>query len=231
MFKADFRPDGIKYEVQKIERRWVLLPPVVYRYMDKQYIEEFFDTGRLMLSSFSKFRAHADEQRGDEQEGMNLIVGAGCDKVVSAQVEVGRNSYVLCTSVHGNDELMHQFKTNGYFRITDTHYFGRAIADALNGCTDGLEGFCTYKDEHVIRKQMLPSVSLKFDLNNNIPIDMEKAAEAAIGLAGAEAFFSKRRAYENQTEYRIIWNMDHDVEGSVVIECPDALKFCEKIGK
>jgi hypothetical protein len=42
--------------------------------MNKVYIEQFFDTGKLMLSSFQKFSAHADAMKNDDNEGETSLV-------------------------------------------------------------------------------------------------------------------------------------------------------------
>lgn len=227
---AEMGGEWIDVKAPVPERRWVILQPVVYRYMDQQFIDEFFATGRLMLSSFARFQQHPDEERGDVLEGKNLVVGTAGDLTVTAQVEMGGNSLVFCTSVHGEAALMQQFRSNGYFRIVDTHFFGRAIANRLTGCTDGLEGFCTYKDHHVVQKRLPLHVAAVFDRSeDNGGPDLEKASLAVMGIAGAEAFFSKRREFAHQGEYRLIWNMDRPIDQPVFVDCPEALQYCEKV--
>jgi hypothetical protein len=211
------------------EKRWVAIPPVVYRYMPQRYIDEFFATGRLMLSSFAKFKQHADEQRGDDQEGLNVITGIGENLTVWKATQHGTHSLVLSTSVRGDEGLMRQFGCDGYFRIVETHYFGRAIGECIQGYTDGLEGFCTYKDHHLIRQKIPASIAGTI---TSVPQDdtgLEKAIAMADGLGGVEVFFSKRRQYEHQAEYRIIWNLSHEVDSSIIVECPDAIQYCEKV--
>lgn len=53
---------------------------MVYRYLDKELVNAFFNEGKLRLSSFNKFRKHSDEHRGDKDEGENLIIGNMKDK-------------------------------------------------------------------------------------------------------------------------------------------------------
>ena len=48
---------------------WGILRPPVYRFMDKQYVEQFFVDGSLRLSSFRRFSQHSDEERQDCAEG------------------------------------------------------------------------------------------------------------------------------------------------------------------
>ena len=44
--------------------------PTVVRYLEKEYVDEFFNTGTPMLASVKKFHQHTDEQRGDTEEGL-----------------------------------------------------------------------------------------------------------------------------------------------------------------
>ncbi|KFX69059.1 hypothetical protein TMS3_0116400 [Pseudomonas taeanensis MS-3] len=98
------------------ESRWILLPPVTYRYMNQIFIDEFFSTGKLMLSSFTRFSQHQDEQRSDNLEGENLVIGTAGDISITAQTGHGNKSIVLCTSVLESEDLMRQFDCDGYFR-------------------------------------------------------------------------------------------------------------------
>jgi hypothetical protein len=48
---------------------------VVYRYLPQEFVDAFFTSGRLRISTFSQFAKHADEQRADPQEGSTSIIG------------------------------------------------------------------------------------------------------------------------------------------------------------
>lgn len=209
--------------------QWTLFPPIVYRYMDQQYIDEFFATGRLMLSSFHRFKQHADEQREDSLEGQNLVVGRYQDRdVFTAQIKHGEDALVFCTSVREGDDLMRQFGCNGYFRITDTHLFGRAVGKVLTGFVRGLEGHCTYRDHHVIEKQLTASIAATFNIDPAAG-PPEEVVKTIMGVAGAQPYFSKRRQFSQQCEYRLLWLLDHDVRDILFVDCPEAIQFCEKI--
>ena len=49
-------------------RPWALRVPTFYRYMKTEHIEEFFETGLLMLSSYEKCKKHEDIRK-DGREG------------------------------------------------------------------------------------------------------------------------------------------------------------------
>jgi hypothetical protein len=211
-------------------QRWVLVPPVVYRYMNQQYINEFFSTGRLRLGSFATFKRHEDEERGDLLEGVNLVTGSSDVLTVAASLQQGCNSLILSTSMRADESLMRQFNCDGYFRIVDTHLFGQSIARSINGCTDGVEGFCTYKDAHLIRKKIFPTVVASMSAAKTLgALDLQAAAEVTAGLAGIEGFFSKRRQFEHQSEYRLIWNLNREINDCEFVYCPEAIQHCERV--
>jgi len=97
-------------------RNWHIKTPEVYRYMDQIYIEEFFKTGKIRLSAFKLFKQYPDEQLGDNQEGLNTLVGFGDGHTIIARTQHGDNSLIFCASTEGSENLMNIFKTKGYFK-------------------------------------------------------------------------------------------------------------------
>ena len=55
------------------QKNWHIRTPHLFRYMNREYIEKFFDTGKLMLSSFRRFSEHDDAMRNDGIEGKNVV--------------------------------------------------------------------------------------------------------------------------------------------------------------
>lgn len=207
---------------------WTLMPPVVYRYMEQQWVDKFFETGELMLTSFTRCSSHCDEQRADEFEGMTLVVGRGPGNLrIESQVRMGADFYLLCTSVRGDESLMREFGCDGFFRINDTFGFALAIAKKLGGFLRGFEGMCSYTDRLVIERPIPAGLTALFD--GSMPAALERQAAAVMQIAGVDALLAKRTAYANQFEYRLLWNVDHDVTDTIVVRCPEAVQFCEKI--
>jgi hypothetical protein len=135
-----------------ITRPWNVRTPFLYRFMDQQYLDEFFATGRLRLSGFSKFKQSPDEQLGDRWERWNMLVGTAVDKTVIGIVEYGRNAYVLCASALHHEDLYEAFHANSCFRINDSLNFGAAIAAAISNFQSGIEGPCSYQEERWIER-------------------------------------------------------------------------------
>ena len=62
---------------------------------------------------------------------------------------------------------------------------------------------------------------------NQIGLDKIFALTAQIGRE--DVFFIKHLSYIDQNEYRFVWNVSHPTDEAVIIECPEAVNFCEKV--
>ncbi len=136
-------------------REWRIRRPRVYRYLQKEFVDLFFEKGVLRLSSFARFAQHHDEERRDTQEGVGLLSHRGESSgspSVHAVLGQGQDAYVLCGATHYSPELAQAFKADSGFRIDDPTAFGCAIAGAIPGFKGGIEGPCVYS-EKVVRRQ------------------------------------------------------------------------------
>lgn len=52
-----------------IPQPWHIRTPAVVRYLEAQYVDEFFTDVKLRLTSFATFRTYEDEQAGEPHEG------------------------------------------------------------------------------------------------------------------------------------------------------------------
>ncbi len=48
--------------------------PKPFKYIQKEYLDMFFDSGILRISSFNRFRNYPDEIRGDLKEGSGVYM-------------------------------------------------------------------------------------------------------------------------------------------------------------
>jgi hypothetical protein len=140
--------------VPVVIRNWSIKTPEVFRYLNQDYINDFFTTGRIRLSTFVQFKKNPDEQIGDPTEGKNVLYGTDGKNSIVALTQHGVNSYVLCTSTEESSLLLESFKSDGYFKIKDTTGFAVAIANRLPGFIYGLEGSCKYKEERNIKREL-----------------------------------------------------------------------------
>jgi len=265
---AGEKPADVRHEFS-----WQIKTPTVYRYLEQEYIDKFFDEGVIQLSSFTQFAEHEDEARNDSDEGVNIITLRGEDSTIISVGAAGMDAYVFCGSTIASESLMNEFNVDGYFKINDTRSFAKEIAKSLEQTGDikrvkkGVEGFCEYTDGNRIRKEAeieipeawkdddyegvrlerpeeeLPeplkgrrdeSTTEKKppgDLKNITDDDiLAKNIESQIWQAvGYDPLFTKHERFQEQSEYRWVWQIDGEVSSTIQIECPDALEYCEKV--
>ena len=211
-------------------RPWNVFAPVVYRYLDAEHVDAFFDDGSLRLSSFARFAQHKDEQRLDEHEGASVFVhrrDEGEIKTVIALTSHGRNAYVLCGSTRFDQVLQAKFQRDSYIRIDNSVGFGEAVARQLAGYTDGLEGLCVYQNSRTIEGKV------EFDLDSLMPrpeatIDLTEFNRVVNSAQGHLPFFLKEKSFADQAEYRLLWLIDRDADAFIDIKVPDARQYCSR---
>lgn len=211
-----------------VARPWHVKTPIVIRYLDTEYVDAFFETGELRLSSFAQFAKHPDEERGDRGEGRNIIDFVTEDGNEGYVVmSHGYNSLVLCGSTIESAELQQRFGTTSYFRILDTTAFGRAVAFAVPAFIGGLEGLCVYQDKRVIEKHGMPALDVEAAKNAklNTPGPLHDYLQK---VAGLDPYLVKLSKYSAQSEYRFIFNTSMRVEGAFTVRAPDARQFCQR---
>jgi hypothetical protein len=145
-------------------RNWQVVTPSIYRYENQKWIDEFFETGRMKLSTFAKFAKYPDEARGDQNEGKGICYGETRDgkSIFIAQAQ-GVNAAVLCCSQRLDHKLRESFERDSAFQIMNTVGFGVEIARQLPGFRHGLEGPCIYRSDRA-----------EPQIKRDIDIDIEK---------------------------------------------------------
>lgn len=212
-------------------RPWEVIVPSVIRYLEDVYVDAFFERGSLRLSSFRRFRQHQDEQRGDAGEGsiaMQITNPASGHAVVAFN---GQEAYVLCGSTVQSVEVMRAFEgAQSGVKIKNPVGFADAVSRRIPGFGGGFQGACIYTDDRVVRRAGVPD--MKFP-----PLDDEAGAEKwgdeyerYLAAENAnESFLLKPLRYAHQAEYRLVWFAAGLERDYVDIECPEAIKLCEKV--
>jgi len=211
--------------------------PNLYRYMNKEYIDLFFEKGILRLSSFERFRKYPDEIRGDKHEGSGGLTGTSDKSGFQFHVmtQIGNDAYVFCTSVLESDSIKKEFESNAYFRITKPLEFSVAISNAIPGFQRSFQGFCNYREYRIINKLVKDLDIRDFTgPDGNIIIGGQKGNHRINQILGSgiDLMFLKEKKYQPQVEYRFIWiinNQFYSMKEYIDIECKEALQFCEII--
>jgi len=218
-----------------IPEKWITSKgntPQLFRYLEQKYIDQFFNRGLLKLSSFQKFAKHPDEQRRDTQEGQNVLHGFGPDRTVLISARYGRNAFILSTSAREDEELLKTFSPtyNGYFRIKHSTNFGKAIANRIRDFVQGFEGFCIYADQKIMSQQLsqptLDDLETRLDSGS---LSLDNIFATTSELSHPAVYFTKHSRYSHQYEYRFVWIVSYDVPDGILVECPEAIQYCEKV--
>lgn len=212
-------------------RPWEVIVPSVIRYLEDVYVDAFFEKGSLRLSSFKRFRQHTDEQRGDTGEGsimMEIINPESRHAVVGFN---GQEAYVLCGSIIQSAEVMKAFEgAESGIKIKNPVGFADAVSRHISGFVGGFQGDCIYADDRVVRRANVPD--MKFPPPND-EAGMEKWGEEYDRFLAAqnsnESLLLKPMRYSNQAEYRLVWFAAGPEKDYIDIECPEAIKLCEKV--
>ena len=203
--------------------------PYLYRYENQNYIDDFFENGNLYISSFQNYIKYDDNELGDTTEGSAWnTANLSNDKQITILSTSGSNDYTFCTSTIFDEKLMGKFSRNSVFRIKDPINFILEITRSLNRVHNVLHGNCIYVDDRIITKNYLDLDSSIVE-NSDGQVMLDKVFQLNNEIQGIDSYFLKKRKYPQQAEYRIIWQTDREVNGGIIINCPEAIKFCEKI--
>lgn len=204
--------------------------PRVYRYLEKKYVDDFFDSGRLRLSSFQQFGLHKDNQRFDEDEGeVSLFHRTAENGGQTLYVRMGfdNHAYVLCGSTIPSVPLMRKFRANSGIIIRDVPGFIRAVGAKIPTLIRTVHGVCSYQSTRAIERDLGwidlakgPTVDLK-------DIRKKGLEEALSQLVTDDVLFLKNWRYANQVEYRLLWLVPKS-ERFIDVDVPEAVKFCER---
>ena len=203
--------------------------PIVFRYLCQKYIDDFFQSGRLRLSAFSEFAKHTDEQRLDTKEGWAIVEIRGEKQALRSSAGMGLDTYILSASLRGDAELMNTFGTDGYFKIKDVKGFTVAVAARLADFVEGLSGPCIYRDRREIIKTIGAELDIAVEKNEQGKMNLTRVTSLIRRALWPEAYFMKLKHYAPQQEYRFVWHVGQEVHEPLIIECPEALQFCERI--
>lgn len=205
--------------------------PMVYRFLEKQWVDLFFKEGKLRLSSFRKFRKHTDEQRGDKSEGNSILIGTGNDKTIYSVISTGIDAFVLSTSLMYNKDLYSDFMVDSCFVIERPIEFMQEISKHIPDFKGINFGPCIYKPESLIKRQ-LPDFDLKSLQSDDDPTknDLNKIFTTSNQISGNDVLFKKSLKHAHQHEYRILWHSEqNDLPDYIDIVAPNSIQFCREI--
>jgi len=212
--------------------------PFLYRYENKEWIDHFFETGELQISSFHEYHRYEDNQLGDKSEGktVNRAIDEVNKQTIITAGEAGGTCYTFCTSIVLDKGLFKTFSRDSVFRIRNTPKFLSEIAKSLdeaikkqNNFVNGVTcGNCIYIKQKSVRKYLEPfNWDLLKDALDQRSLDF--LIQALGPMHSNESLFLKFMKYQKQSEFRLIWSTNNPVKEKIVIKSPEAVKACERI--
>lgn len=190
------------------------------RYIQGQYVEDFFKDGTLRLSSFAACRGSRDSERGDWSEGrFEGMIGN------IATAAFAHPAWVLCVSAVESHEMARKFGANAGIRIISPLKFAEAVARCVDGFQGGCLGPCTYRDGNFDQRAM---PTPHFDERR--PEESIAAIDRAVNRTASDSLFIKGLRYEGQAEWRFIWEfIGPQSDEYLPIRCPEALAHCKPV--
>lgn len=213
---------------QMFGTQWSIFTPIVFRMMKREYVDRFFDTGEIRISSYETFRHHNDEQRKDD-EGKNVLCFRGNNTTAFAVTKHGMNEYILCGSAIKDKCLMTQFDCDAAIQIYDTTGFASIVSRHIPGVLQGFEGFCYYLDGAIECKVDDINIEQFKSENQNNKLDLNRLGGYVLNTAGSAVFFRKAKKFAHQMEYRWVWITDHPVNEPITIKIPEARRICSPL--
>ena len=111
------------------QMNWRVKNNPVYRLLDnKQWLDNFFEKGELLLSCFSKFRLYPNEIQGDKREGDGFCYYEDFDGSTKGfKYEGGMNSFIMSTTEKITEKIITDFQAVGAIKILNTTNFALKI--------------------------------------------------------------------------------------------------------
>lgn len=218
----NFTPSPLNFNIH-----WNLKREPVYRLLDNtNWIDNFFETGEIMLSCFANFKKNPDEMQGDGNEG-EMMIGCYNEKTKKSnyiKYESGANAFIMSTTNKLNVKVIEDFNAKCAIKINHPTLFALEVSKKLPFVDTGLEGSCDYTSSrsHYFETEIKEFNEMEF---TNNPITHDTINQLMMG----KELFLKLDKYEHQEEYRFIWLSSKKINDSIIIKCPEAIQYCDKI--
>lgn len=207
--------------------------PTVWRFMGKEFVERFFKTGELRISTYANFANLDDLVRRDTDEGKITLQSKEGSLTSVMSIGVGFNALVLCTSLSQNNCLSNGKFYDACIEINDIQSFIREVTLKLVEITSVksvIHGACVYHNKEFYKETQENYLS---EIINQSPegnrFDFTLFTRLAEETGGSKIFFSKPLEKQEECEYRMVWLTGCDQKEAITINVPEATKFCRPI--
>lgn len=210
----------------------------LYRYLETQHIESFFDTGDLMLTSFARCQklegAHGDPRDGEGNFYIATPGGQGIAGIFGAST----HTHLLCTSRELSEHLKRKFEREDYFVIKRPAHFSSAVAECLQDVRSFEMGDCSYSDNGYetsssgVYEHRFPAEHESMsepELEEWLDKEHRTFSDSLRATLGNRGVFTKRfTPYHDEAEFRFAWTLGSPVPETKVYSCLDAVRYCKR---
>lgn len=208
--------------------------PILYRFIEAQYVDMFFETGKLKLTTFDNCKNLEDEIRKDTKEGQSELYGYDGEVKMKMEFGVGSDAILLCTSLCSEYKDKNGTIYDKYIEIIDVQGLLFAIADQLikNGyvINNILYGPCFYTKKEFHNTVCTEKFIEKLDKEK--VFDLDEMAKIANTIGGNNMFFQKPIDKRLENEFRLLWIVDNIKKGQdIFVTIPHPEVYCRLIDK
>ena len=206
---------------------WYLSTPVIYRFLEREYVDKFFETGELLLSTFENFSKHDDEKRRDERDGKGIFIGRAPSSTIYIPASHNFNSFVFCSvGFSPTVKTFDKFKKDAAIQVFNTTDFAAAVSKHIPGFKEGMEGYCYYTNAGIEAKITEEYVE-KIKALKGKPVKYEDIKDTHTkNIITNSLFFTKRIEYIEEHEYRMLWMTNSKIKEAIKIFVPEAIDLC-----
>ena len=181
--------------------------PVLYRFMEDEYIDAFLESGRIQVSTIPHCRKIEDVRRRDPMESVYGYDFEWNDRVTPVNVLVGENAFVLCCSL--TQRAIHDKAHANCLELHDWHKLVAEVGEQLRikGFPIGkiFAGPCNYAEKRR---------SINMRPNNYGEVRIEEVLSAI----GQEALYTTKDFwFAEEHEYRVMWLSNERVPKDPII--------------
>lgn len=183
----------------------------------KKFADSFFDEGMLQLGTFHYYNKFDHQEIGDELEGQVVLIGKTSKLTIAGRFGGGYSNYMFSTFAGNPDKnTLQKFEYDSAFVIRDPKGFSGAIQKTLNA-----KSFEYAKCRYSTHKAIIGDVGSDFNHT--------KLSSKSYKLIKSAKHYIKPDTYSSQREFRFLWDMGSEVVDAMVIKCPEATKYCERL--
>lgn len=205
--------------------------PVVYRFIEEVYIDDFLTTGTLQISTFNHCRRLEDTIRKDAEEGMSKVIGEHNGMRMETQMMMGDDVFLLCTSLASEYTDTNEASCRTALEIIDLGGFVDACTKSIlkqgYHVLNVLIGPCFYSEKQIFG-ELLERETAKMQKGSDLTV--EDIFSIPQRIVGPKMYFQKPLEKAIEKEYRIIWRVyPNPKEETLLIQIENPTRYVRKV--